>query len=82
VKPGKSSGVRPAAGSGKGRSVVQTVSDPQAPAIDHDRFPNLAALEAWDREMHIRAAMSMGLTRKQAELHAEEEISAAGGQVG
>src|SRR3989442_1412830 len=47
------------------------------PPVDPARYPNLAAMEAWDREMHIRAAMAMGLTREQAERHVEEELAGA-----
>jgi len=47
------------------------------PPVDPERYPNLAAMEAWDREMHIRAAMAMGLTREQAERHVEEELAGA-----
>ena len=53
------------------------VAAPPKEPIDPDRYPNLAALEAWDREMHVRAAMGMGLTRKQAERHVEDELAGA-----
>lgn len=46
--------------------------------VDPEKYPNLAALEAWDREMHIRSAIKMGLTRAQAERHVEEEIAGSG----
>lgn len=39
------------------------------------RFPNLAAERAADREEHVRRAMEAGMTRKQAERHADEEIA-------
>jgi hypothetical protein len=39
------------------------------------RFPNLAAEREWDREQHIRRAMASGLTRRQAERHADEELA-------
>lgn len=39
------------------------------------KFPNLAAERAADREEHVRRAMEAGMTRKQAERHADEEIA-------
>lgn len=42
--------------------------------IDAKRFPNIAAERDWDREQHIRQAMANGLTRKQAEAHADQEM--------
>ena len=46
-----------------------------APEKDfEERFPNLAAQKAADREEHVRRAMQAGMTRKQAEKHADEEI--------
>lgn len=44
-------------------------------AIDAKRFPNLAAERDLDRAQHIQRAMASGLTRKQAEKHADEELS-------
>jgi len=38
-----------------------------------DRYPNLAALRALEHAEHVRRAMQMGLTRKQAELHARRD---------
>ena len=45
-----------------------------AEAIDRKKFPNLAAEEEWDREQHIKQAMQAGMTRKQAERHADDEL--------
>jgi hypothetical protein len=42
--------------------------------IDAKRYPNLAALDALDREEHLKAALAMGLSREQALKHAESEL--------
>ena len=42
--------------------------------IDGKKFPNLAAERYWDREQHIKQAMQAGMTRKQAEKHADDEL--------
>ena len=42
--------------------------------IDPKKFPNLAAERDWDREQHIKQAMQAGMTRKQAEKHADAEL--------
>lgn len=42
--------------------------------IDSKKFPNLAAESDWDREQHIKQAMQAGMTRKQAEKHADDEL--------
>ena len=42
--------------------------------IDRKKFPNLAAERDWDREQHIKQAMRAGMTRKQAEKHADAEL--------
>lgn len=40
----------------------------------HDpKFPNLTALHRQDHEDHVRAGMRAGLSRKDAERHADEE---------
>jgi hypothetical protein len=49
---------------------IPGVRDP----IDAERYPNIAAERAMDREEHIRRAMANGLTRAQAEAHADEEL--------
>ena len=41
---------------------------------DDAKFPNLAAERDWDREQHIKQAMQSGMTRKQAERHADDEL--------
>lgn len=43
--------------------------------LDRKRYPNLAAWYDWDREQHIRQAMTSGMTREQAEHHDEDERS-------
>ncbi|HUR25799.1 MAG TPA: hypothetical protein VM327_07290 [Candidatus Thermoplasmatota archaeon] len=42
--------------------------------IDRAKFPNLAAERDWDRDQHIKQAMKAGMTRKQAERHADDEL--------
>jgi hypothetical protein len=41
---------------------------------DLSQFPNLLAQREWDRQEHIRRAMAAGMTRKEAERHAAEEL--------
>jgi len=38
------------------------------------RFPNIEAERKFDREEHIRRAMAAGMTKAQAEKHADEEM--------
>ena len=42
---------------------------------DDEQFPTLAAQRAWDRAEHIRRAMAAGMTREQAERHADQELA-------
>lgn len=42
--------------------------------IDQKKFPNLAAEQDWDREQHIKQAIQAGMSRKQAERHADDEL--------
>lgn len=35
-------------------------------------FPNLTAMQAFDRQQHIQKGIEAGLTREQAEKHADE----------
>lgn len=35
-------------------------------------FPNLTAMNAYDRQAHIERGLAAGLTREQAEKHADE----------
>ena len=46
-------------------------SDP----IDAKRFPNIAAERDLDRAEHIKRAMANGLSRKEAERHADEDLA-------
>ena len=39
-----------------------------------DRYPNMTARREMDRAEHVKRAMEMGATRKQASMHAEEEV--------
>lgn len=48
-------------------------SKPDASSLDAKRYPNLAAERAWDREENIKGAMAGGMTRAQAERHADSE---------
>lgn len=41
-------------------------------------FPNLTAMKRLDREEHVRRAMAGGMTRAQAEEHADEELADPG----
>ncbi|MCA1811065.1 MAG: hypothetical protein LC623_03525 [Halobacteriales archaeon] len=41
---------------------------------EDERFPNLAAQRDWDRAEHVRKAMEAGLSRKEAERHADAEV--------
>ena len=52
---------------------LQDPQPPEAPRIDRERSPNLAAWYDWDREQHIRQAMKAGMTREQAEWHDRDE---------
>lgn len=45
-----------------------------ADGLDPKKFPNLAAERDWDREQHIKQAMQAGMTRRQAEKHADDEL--------
>lgn len=40
------------------------------------KYPNLAAEQENDRQEHIRAAVEMGATRRQATRHADDEVGA------
>lgn len=42
--------------------------------IDEKRYPNLAAERAFDRAEHVKRAMANGLSKKEAERHADEEL--------
>jgi len=42
---------------------------------DDERYPNMAAERAADREEHIKRAMEAGMSRQQAERHADEEMA-------
>lgn len=44
------------------------------PSEDRE-FPNLAAMKAFDRQQHIQKAIEAGLTREEAERHADEEMA-------
>ena len=38
-------------------------------------FPQLTKLKAFDRQAHIERALAAGLTREQAEKHADEHVA-------
>jgi hypothetical protein len=44
------------------------------PKPDAEKFPNLEANKMLDRALHIHHAMQMGLTRAEAEAHADEHV--------
>lgn len=37
-------------------------------------FPQLTAIHAFDRQQHIQRSMDAGMTREQAERHADEHL--------
>jgi hypothetical protein len=39
------------------------------------RFPNIAAARAFDRAEHVKRAMASGMSRTEAERHADAEMS-------
>ncbi|MEA3201376.1 MAG: hypothetical protein QOE90_2804 [Thermoplasmata archaeon] len=39
-----------------------------------EELPELTKLRAYDRQEHIRRAMDAGMTREQAERHADEDL--------
>lgn len=45
--------------------------------LDERKYPNLAAQREMDRQLHVRQARKMGLTRKQASQHADEHVGEA-----
>ena len=44
------------------------------PILAVDRYPNMTAQREMDRQEHVKRARGMGLTRKQASKHADEEV--------
>lgn len=38
------------------------------------RFPELTRLKAFDRQMHIQKSIEMGMSREEAERHAEHDL--------
>ena len=38
-------------------------------------FPNLTAMQAQDRQFHIERAMEMGMSREEAERHADHDLA-------
>jgi hypothetical protein len=41
---------------------------------EDERYPNLKAQRDWDRAEHVRKGMEAGLSKKEAERHADAEI--------
>lgn len=41
---------------------------------DDERYPLLAAQKEWDRAEHVRKGIEAGLTKKQAERHADADV--------
>lgn len=37
-------------------------------------FPNLTAMRAFDRQQHVQRSMEAGLSREEAERHADEHL--------
>jgi hypothetical protein len=44
---------------------------------EEERYPNMAAERAWDRAQHVRRGMAMGLTKKEAQRHANADLNDA-----
>ncbi|HEX2065960.1 MAG TPA: hypothetical protein VHI93_04025 [Candidatus Thermoplasmatota archaeon] len=44
------------------------------PPPDPDKYPNLSANAALQRALHIHRALQQGMTRKEAERHADEHV--------
>ena len=38
-------------------------------------FPNLTKMHAYDRQLHIERCLEMGMTRAEAEAHADEDMA-------
>lgn len=47
---------------------------PKKERLHEPTFPNLEAERKFDREEHIRRAMANGMSRAQAEQHADEDM--------
>lgn len=45
------------------------------PDTSEPTFPELTKLRAYDREQHIKRAMEAGLSREEAERHADEDLA-------
>lgn len=56
------------------RSASKAPAAPDGDEIDSAKFPNLAAERDWDRAQHIKQAIAAGMTKKQAERHADAEL--------
>lgn len=37
-------------------------------------FPNLTKMKAFDRQQHIQKAIEMGMSREEAERHADDDL--------
>lgn len=76
-RKGRKAGEPRAGETGKSKARASTAAAAGPKDID-TQFPNLAADRRWDREQHIRAAMAMGLTRQEAEQHADADMKEEG----
>jgi hypothetical protein len=49
---------------------------PRRTAEDEEsaKYPNLAAAKDWDKAQHVKKGMEAGLSKKEAQRHAEEEV--------
>lgn len=45
------------------------------PETSEPEFPTLSRIRAYDRQQHIAAGLAMGLSREEAERHADEETA-------
>ncbi|HUR61165.1 MAG TPA: hypothetical protein VM286_02210 [Candidatus Thermoplasmatota archaeon] len=41
---------------------------------DPEKYPNLAAAKDWDKAQHVKKGIEAGLTKKQAQRHADDEV--------
>lgn len=72
--PARRTAKRPSAGTRSGTRSRTERTQPEAGTKAKPRYPNMEARREWDRQEHVRRGRAMGLTRKQAQRHADEEI--------
>lgn len=55
-------------------SKKEALGDLRSVPTTEPEFPNLTAMAAFDRQQHIQRSIEAGLTREQAEKHADEHL--------